>query len=730
MVRLVNMNRDTLKAIIIAGLYVVPFIPFLVSGSFFFPFITTKAFTWRIIIEAIFAAWILLALLEPAYRPKKGWILYSLFIFIGIIGIADLFGEAPMKSFWSNAERMEGFVSLLHLGMYFLVASSVFAAYNWRRWWNISLIAAALMVVYCFFQLVGVFQINQGGVRVDGTFGNAAYLAVYMLIHIFIALYFLLKEERRSLRVTYGILAFLYAAILYYTATRGAILGLIGGLVVTSVLSLRGTIAPRVKRFAIGYLAVLVVGIGTFFALRSTDFVQNSLTLARFANLDMQALRGEGRAFVWPIAIEGIKEHPLLGWGQENFNYVFNSHYKPEMHRLEPWFDRAHNIFLDWGIAGGLLGLAAYLSLYVFLLYYIWRRDPDFTHVDKTVLTGLIAAYFFHNLFVFDHLVSYVLFVSLLAYVHSRSDRSHLWAEKTVSMYRVNTTAAPIVLVALLIVMYFVNIKPIGANTTLISALQKLQMPNPDYVEVIEEFEKAYGKSRLGRPEIVEQMASNAPRIFQSDISEDQKNRFYNFVRVAIEDQIQELPDDARYHIVAGTFLMEAGKYDEALTYLNRAKELIPGKQLVYYQIATTYINMGRNEQGLEMLRTAYELDMTNNNARIAYLIGAIYAGDRSLESSLIAELRSTNPDVLLDDRIASAYLAANRFQDLIAIFNEKLNRTPDDPQAYINLTAAYLKIGDKAGAISTLQRMSAALPQYKQNADTYIEQIRNGTIQ
>src|ERR1041384_7926621 len=69
--RIVEVNKQILKNIIFVGLFIVPFIPFLVSSTFFFPFIVTKAFAWRIIIEIVFASWILLALPNAEYRPKK-----------------------------------------------------------------------------------------------------------------------------------------------------------------------------------------------------------------------------------------------------------------------------------------------------------------------------------------------------------------------------------------------------------------------------------------------------------------------------------------------------------------------------------------------------------------------------------------------------------------------------------------------------------------------------------
>ena len=89
-----------------------------------------------------------------------------------VIGLANLFGVAPIKSFWSNYERMEGYITILHLGAFFLVIGSVFREGDLRKWFNTTLLASFIMVIYGFFQMAGVLEIHQGGTRVDGTLGN------------------------------------------------------------------------------------------------------------------------------------------------------------------------------------------------------------------------------------------------------------------------------------------------------------------------------------------------------------------------------------------------------------------------------------------------------------------------------------------------------------------------------------------------------------------------------
>src|SRR3989344_5723655 len=442
------MNKQILRGVVLTGLFLIPFIPFPVSSAFFFPFITTKAFAWRIIVEIVFAAWLLLAFLDTAYRPKKSLILYSILGFLAIIGLADIFGITPIKSFWSNFERMEGFITLLHLGMFFLVISSVFKEIDWRRWWNVSLAASFVMVLYSVLQIIGLKTINQGGVRVDGTLGNAIYLAVYMLFHIFIASLFMWREWKNvSLRWIYGLLILSQATILYYTATRGAILGLLGGVLVIAVLNIRNKQNRFVRKMSMATLIGLIFLLGGFMGLKDSNFIKNSPVLSRFSSLTTAEIKTQGRYFVWPMALKGFKERPILGWGQENFSYVFQEHYSPEMYKLEPWFDRAHNIFLDWAVSGGLLGLISYLFLYVALLWVIWK-SAGFSHTEKSILTGLVAAYFFHNFFVFDHLISYILFFSLLAYVHFKNSGEILW-ERSMTEIQVRNIALPAVSVLL-----------------------------------------------------------------------------------------------------------------------------------------------------------------------------------------------------------------------------------------------------------------------------------------
>ena len=162
-----------------------PFIPLIVDSSMYFPFITGKNFAFRILTEIIIGLWGALAIRDAKYRPKFSLISWCVAVFVAIIALADAFGVYPYKSFWSNYERMEGLVTLIHLlGLFFVTASVLKTEKSWSRFFHTSIFVSVILGIYGLFQLSGAITINQGGVRVDGTLGNATYLAVYKLFHI------------------------------------------------------------------------------------------------------------------------------------------------------------------------------------------------------------------------------------------------------------------------------------------------------------------------------------------------------------------------------------------------------------------------------------------------------------------------------------------------------------------------------------------------------------------
>ena len=262
---------------------------------------------------------------------------------MAVMLVANLRAEHFVTAFWSNFERMDGYITLIHVFLYFIVLGSTLRTQKaWTYFFHTSVVVAG------FVALNGLSQLSAANVRVDSTLGNAAYMAVYMLFHIFILLYLSLQTKVTPYRVVYGLLGLLFVYVLLQTGTRGTALGLMAGMLTTVVyIALFATRFKQVQKYAFGSLIALLVLLAGFVAARDSAFIQNNGALARIANISVShdlVTRGQ----IWGEAIKGVEERPLLGWGQGNFNYVFNKYYDPRLYGQEQWFDRTHNIIFDW----------------------------------------------------------------------------------------------------------------------------------------------------------------------------------------------------------------------------------------------------------------------------------------------------------------------------------------------------------------------------------------------
>ena len=719
----------TLLVLTRIGVFLVPFIPLIVASSMFFPFITGKNFAFRIIVEVLFALWLLLALRNPEIRPKRSFILLGVTAFLSIVLLADIGAENPFKAFWSNFERMEGFITLIHLGAYFLVASSVLSEEKWwHRFFATSVGVSAFLGIYGLLQLGGKIVINQGGVRLDGTFGNAAYFAGYMLFHIFLSL-FLIFRHRIPLawKWPYGAAILLQIFVLIYTATRGAGVGLVIGLFVTLLLVAlleRGN--RRLQMGAAGVLIVLALLVWGVYAGREHPLINGSEALKRFASISVS--EAGPRFMVWNMAWQGFNERPLLGWGQEGFNYVFNKQYDPNMWGQEQWFDRTHNIFFDWLISAGALGLLAYLSLFFAALYYIWAGVPKggevpFSYTERAALTGLLVSYMVHNFFVFDNLISYIMFFSLLSFIHMRYGRPFFVVESYRANEQVFTITSAILVVALSAGIYFFNVRPIAVSHNLIGGLKQQEGGIKDNLSF---YRKAYRYETIGTQEVGEQAMQMALAVANaSNIPQEMRVEFVTFATEAMKREIERAPKDARLRMFLGGFYNRLGNFAEGTKEMEKARELSPGKQTIAFELANSYVSTGKTAEALALLKQTLESAPEFNSARIAYAIAAVYAKQFPLAEEILAS--STDKYAQTDERLIKAYFDVKQYPKVISLIKLQLERRPDDPQVHVSLAAAYIANGNRNEAVASLQKAVELNPEFKQQGEFYINEIKAG---
>jgi len=110
-----------IKWILNAVLYLILLTPLLISSKYVFPFITGKTMYFRILIEIAVFLYVALALFNKKYRPKMNKLIWAVVIFGIIVGLTGIFGVDAYKSFWGTIERGEGFLTISHLIVFFLI---------------------------------------------------------------------------------------------------------------------------------------------------------------------------------------------------------------------------------------------------------------------------------------------------------------------------------------------------------------------------------------------------------------------------------------------------------------------------------------------------------------------------------------------------------------------------------------------------------------------------------
>lgn len=699
-------------------LFIIPFLPLFVANSMFFPFITSKGFAFRILVELGFGAWILLALTDKKYRPRFSWTFALYAAFVAWMFIADLFAANPHKAFWSNYERMDGWVTMIHAFLFFIIAGAVLPAEKlWKRWWLTVLGASALVTLYGLWQVFGLTQIHQGGVRADASFGNAIYLAVYLMFTVLVCAWQAI-ESKGWLRYSLIALAAVQIVIIFATATRGAILGLfaaVGLVAVAWALKSGGT----TRKLAIGTIVALVVIAGGLFTLRDSAFVRSEPTLARLATV-FEASELKVRATLWGMAYEGFLARPVTGWGQEGYNYVFNTYYKPSLFTQEPWFDRAHNTYLDWLVAGGAPALLLFLALLANAMLSLYRSNAS--KAEKLLLLGALAGYAIQAVSAFDNLFSYILLAAVLAVVHDRSSRAWPVFESAgeAGASGLATIAAPVVLVGTIAVIWIVNIPGMDASGDLIQGAQQVST-NPQ--AALEEYRSAGARGSFATQEIAEQTLTFASVVgSQASVSAETRQAAFVLALTAMQKEVAAAPKDARIRLMYAQGLHSVGDMAGFKTEMDAALALSPKKQGIIFQRGITEWQSGDRAAAAADFTKGYELDTSFPSAAEYAAVAKIITGDVAGGKALLT--KAFGSPYIDDELLRFAYYDAKQYNDLVEVAKLHAEGAPTDANAHLLLAQAYAVAGRLAEARAEIQATIAAHPEAAAAAAELLKQI------
>lgn len=415
--------------------------------------------------EIILVCFLWLVSRSPKFLPRLTLTDRVVFLFIAILLITSLFGIDPLHSFWGSLDRLTGGIMWLHLAAIFLVTRGlVRTQQDWHSLFTFSTTVALVIAIIHLLSLGGAQVIPEA--RGGSTFGNSSFLGGYLVLSAFLALFVATTSQGKQKRLFVLCAATVCAITVFTTNAIAAQFSLIGGVVLLSALLL---ITQQKKGKRTLGSSILIGLIVLFLSSTILVFQPENFFHKKFIELSSGA-----RFVLWDMAWQGVLERPLLGWGLENFGYVSLKHHNPCLGTPscggEMWFDRAHNKLLDVWIESGLVGLIAYLAIFVTALMTLWRsslrekRSP----ITAAVVTTALAAYFIQNLAILDMTTSLLFWLLLIAYMSHAGEPRSSSEPSTTPLHRTTIVVPLIVTLALPLSFYLFLIQPMRGNAALV----------------------------------------------------------------------------------------------------------------------------------------------------------------------------------------------------------------------------------------------------------------------
>jgi|GEM_PF-2902914 len=744
------MNKDRLLLIIKILGAAIPLGLLLISDKFLFPFVTPKAFIFRTLVELMCFFYIWLVIKDRNYLPRKSLLLAIVIVYFTMQFISGLTGVDWYRSWWGNLERMDGLATQLHYVLYFIVIS---ATWKKREDWKYFLISSS--VVGFILLIVGVLQrfgVNiyhlDSSSRVTGSFGNAAYFASYAIFNIFWAVILFYNQNKWDWK-KYFFLAYLLLGIsvLLFTETRGAIIGLAGGLTLFFILFnwLKEHSGQRKKWLIFAPIIILLLFVGSVYIFRDNSFLNKVAWFKRLTTISINASTAQSRLMVWDIAWQGWKQKPFLGWGWGQFEAIFNYNFNPAMYNQEPWFDHAHNVYLEVLSTTGIFGLLLYLSLFVCSLYYLWLafKRGKISGVVLSAACGFAGAYFLQNAYIFDTVTSYIYFYSFLAFtlvVHSESVQTNIVETKYIGGW-----AKAILIFSFIFFLWvfnYFNILPIKANYYATQALRysAVEKWSDLYLDLTT---KALSYNTFGSQEIKYHLILNRLKsILDRPIEQVEKNTVQKFTILA-EDEfkksiIKEPAVLRSYVALTYVYLMNAKlNPDEvkewstkALEVVEAGRKLSPSKQDLLFLQSQAYLGLNDLPAAMGALDKAISLNESFFQPFVNYLKVATYASANDKIFWVLKELDESKVEMVPDFKIQFEELlnlAASKknFPIVIEYYKRLIALDYNYARYHAGLAAAYAETGDYVKAREEASVAMSLDPNFAINGKLFIDSLR-----
>lgn len=749
----------------------------LVVGNNIFPFVFDKLIFFRSLVELSFILLLIYIVYQLYYgnfsaissklkELVKNPLIIFIFLFLTSALLSSLSAVNSYRAFWGDLERGEGVFALIHYVIFFLIAFLVFHRKDWLRFFKISLIISLVLIVFAFLQLP-IFGIEKLPLNLNindrpgSLLGNPSFLASYMIFTLLFAI-IVIRQSIYSEKNLFNKLWFWFGCFIIpiailailITGTRGALLGLAAGvfamLIYFSVY--KNTIFFNVIKFArlnlrklsIFLLAVIIIFSGIFWFTRDNFFWQKIPGLNRLAQTRLLNANDSStmvRFMTWKLSWEAFKEKPFFGWGPDNYLIAFEKYYNPDLALYGEglWIDRAHNKIIDIAVMRGILGLTAYLGIFTSFFYLLFKKYNNY--IAPFFAAGIIA-YFIQNLFLFDHISSYLVFFAFFGFFvsslkHFNNELVAVGQNQPFKYKFILSIAISAIIIALIYSLYFYNYIPYRQASDFWKSTE-----NTDINVLLNQLERATNPYNFAQYNI---RGKGIDLIYLDQYFENEKyisnpkfDKLGDFLIKIMDDFIAREPYDIRLlmkqvealNAVARAYPEKSESlYKKGEAILRKAMVISPNRQEVYYHLAFNLANQKRFVESITIARSA--VDLSPKVARAHYHFGFILflAGDNNegvlKEFKIVEELDARFLTLLIGDinNILLIYEKLGKVDKVseIAKMTAEDNKNDIQPAFYLSALKYYAKNHEQQNFIKIASHLAKS-PHLKDAMDIFIK--------
>jgi len=415
--------------------------PVLFSSRFVYDaFGIPKITVLRFFAPLIFFFWALKKIVSRE-AVKISAITYFATAFVFAAGIATVFSKDSFVSFFGLCPYYEwGFTGVFACFLLFLVVSDEFETDDWTAVGMVVLIASAIVSVYGIAQMLGFdpfYKATYSFNRIFSTLGNPNFLGGYLVMVIPIALAFYLGSPTKYIPYVF-VLNFFLVINLGITLSRASWLAFGVSAVLFVLISGAENRRRGGKRLLVLFVSFMVI----FFVFLANRKGLESLQQPASKSLVSQRAgvlitSGEASASArletWKSAIEMFKDNFWHGVGPNLFQYIFPKYMTLKFARLtsgKSVSNYAHNTILQVASTMGIFALAAYITLWLGVLFFGLKRVLNTFGGERFYFAGVVSSFFalfiflqFH-FFLSETMVYFWIFLGFFSSVNSNKNIS------------------------------------------------------------------------------------------------------------------------------------------------------------------------------------------------------------------------------------------------------------------------------------------------------------------